>query len=276
MAVNLRGSFIAARAALVPMKAQGYGPHAVHLLDHRPACHQPRPRPLFGDQGRHQRLHPRRGARVLRLRHHRQRRRARQHPDRSASSCIAAPAFIKIDGGRHPARPPRQRRATSPMPSCSSPPTRPATSPARRSSSMAASCCPRATTSGSCRMILTSADGLALRQATADDNAALCRICLRTGDAGRTRPAREDDPALLGLIYAVPYQVLEPELAFVVTAGGEPRGYLSWAHATRRASTPAGDGAGIRRCSGGWRGPRRTDRSGAAATGRDMRSTIRA
>ena len=60
LAVNLQGTFLAARAALAPMKAQALRPHDLHLLDHRPARHQPRPRPLFGEQGRHQRLHPRR------------------------------------------------------------------------------------------------------------------------------------------------------------------------------------------------------------------------
>ena len=47
-------------------------------------------------------------------------------------------------GGRDPARPARQRRATSPTPSCSSPRTMPATSPARPSSSTAGSCCRKA------------------------------------------------------------------------------------------------------------------------------------
>ena len=37
-------------------------PHGLHLLDHRPARHQPRPWPLFGEQGRHQRLHQGGGA----------------------------------------------------------------------------------------------------------------------------------------------------------------------------------------------------------------------
>ena len=127
----------------LPMKAQRYGPHALHLVDHRPACHQPGPRPLFGEQGRHQRLHPRRGAGVLRLRHHRQRRRARQHPDRG-DAAASRRGLHQEHGRRHPARPPRHARATSPTPSSSSPPTMPATSPARPSSSTAANCCPKA------------------------------------------------------------------------------------------------------------------------------------
>ena len=72
----------------------GLRPDAVHLVHHRPACHQPRPRPLFGDEGRHQRLYPLGRAGILGLRHHRQRRRTRQHPDRGGRSS-AAPAFIK-------------------------------------------------------------------------------------------------------------------------------------------------------------------------------------
>lgn len=65
-------------------------------------------------------------------------------------------------------------------------------------------------------MILDFGDGLFLRQATADDHPRLCIVCLRTGDAGRDATGREDDPMLMGQIYAVPYQVLEPDFAFVV------------------------------------------------------------
>ena len=65
-------------------------------------------------------------------------------------------------------------------------------------------------------MILDFGNGLFLRQATADDHPRLCMICLQTGDAGRDATGREDDPTLMGQIYAVPYQVLEPDFAFVV------------------------------------------------------------
>ena len=37
LAVNLKGTFLAAQAALTPMKAQALRPHDLHLLDHRPA-----------------------------------------------------------------------------------------------------------------------------------------------------------------------------------------------------------------------------------------------
>jgi ribosomal protein S18 acetylase RimI-like enzyme len=69
-------------------------------------------------------------------------------------------------------------------------------------------------------------DGFAIRQATPADHAALNLVCLRTGDAGRDATAREDDPDLLGLIYAVPYQVLEPSLAFAIEGSGGVCGYL--------------------------------------------------
>jgi ribosomal protein S18 acetylase RimI-like enzyme len=50
-------------------------------------------------------------------------------------------------------------------------------------------------------------------------------VCLLTGDAGRDATDREDDPELLGLIYAVPYQVHAPEFAFVVEG---PRGVCGY------------------------------------------------
>ncbi|MEW9834672.1 GNAT family N-acetyltransferase [Mesorhizobium marinum] len=75
-------------------------------------------------------------------------------------------------------------------------------------------------------MILDLGGGFVLRHALAADHEALCRVCLMTGDAGADASAREDDPTLMGQIYAVPYQVLEPDLAFVLE--GEPgvSGYL--------------------------------------------------
>jgi ribosomal protein S18 acetylase RimI-like enzyme len=75
-------------------------------------------------------------------------------------------------------------------------------------------------------------DGFWLRQATAADHDALCKICLRTGDAGRDATGREDDPALLGMLYAVPYQVLEPDFAFVVEGPDGACGYVLGARDT--------------------------------------------
>jgi ribosomal protein S18 acetylase RimI-like enzyme len=69
-------------------------------------------------------------------------------------------------------------------------------------------------------------DGFILRQATAADHGALSIVCLKTGDAGKDATAREDDLALLGLIYAIPYQLFEPDLAFVIDGPGGVSGYV--------------------------------------------------
>jgi ribosomal protein S18 acetylase RimI-like enzyme len=75
-------------------------------------------------------------------------------------------------------------------------------------------------------MIHDFGDGFFLRQATAADHGALLSICLKTGDAGKDATAREDDPDMLGLVYAVPYQVFEPDLAFIVEGPNGPAGYV--------------------------------------------------
>ena len=75
-------------------------------------------------------------------------------------------------------------------------------------------------------MMLDFGDGFFLRQATADDRPALCMVCLKTGDAGKDATWREDDPTLMGQIYAVPYQVLEPEHAYVIDGAEGVAGYL--------------------------------------------------
>ena len=75
-------------------------------------------------------------------------------------------------------------------------------------------------------MILDLGEGFALRQATATDHADLATVCLKTGDAGQDATAREDDPQLLGLIYAIPYQVLEPDFAFVIEGPNGVSGYV--------------------------------------------------
>ena len=58
--------------------------------------------------------------------------------------------------------------------------------------------------------------GYLLRRATPADHRPFEKICLETGDAGRDATWREDDPALMGQIFAVPYQVLESEFAFAI------------------------------------------------------------
>lgn len=75
-------------------------------------------------------------------------------------------------------------------------------------------------------MILDLGHGFALRSATEEDHPALKNVCLQTGNAGMDASATEDDPDLLGLIYAVPYQVLEPDFAFVVENEDGVCGYL--------------------------------------------------
>lgn len=69
-------------------------------------------------------------------------------------------------------------------------------------------------------------EGYSLRQARWNDYAALNRVCLLTGDSGKDASAREDDPDLLGLIYAVPYQVYAPQFAFVVQGPDGVCGYV--------------------------------------------------
>ncbi|CAN5783606.1 GNAT family N-acetyltransferase [soil metagenome] len=55
---------------------------------------------------------------------------------------------------------------------------------------------------------------------------ALYRICLATGDDGSDATGRYRDPQLLGHVYAAPYGVLEPELAFVVEDSDGVGGYV--------------------------------------------------
>ena len=75
-------------------------------------------------------------------------------------------------------------------------------------------------------MILPLGEGFSLRQATAADHSDLAMVCLKTGDAGKDATGLEDDPQLLGLIYAIPYQVLEPDFAFVIDGPDGVSGYV--------------------------------------------------
>lgn len=75
-------------------------------------------------------------------------------------------------------------------------------------------------------MVLDLGSGFLLRQATEADHPALRMVCLRTGDAGEDATAREDDPDLIGQIYAVPYQVFAPDFAFVIDNPSGVAGYL--------------------------------------------------
>lgn len=90
-------------------------------------------------------------------------------------------------------------------------------------------------------MLLDFGDGFVLRQATAGDHEALRLVCLRTGDSGEDATAREDDPRLLGNIYAVPYQVYAPDFAFVVDGPEGVAGYVLGAPDTAAFNTAMRD-----------------------------------
>jgi ribosomal protein S18 acetylase RimI-like enzyme len=65
------------------------------------------------------------------------------------------------------------------------------------------------------------------------DLADLYRVCLQTGDHGQDATAQFRDPDLLGHVYAAPYGVLEPALAFVVEDHAGVGGYCLAALDTR-------------------------------------------
>lgn len=65
-----------------------------------------------------------------------------------------------------------------------------------------------------------------IRPATAADHADLMRVCLKTGDSGQDGTHLYDDPDLLGLVYAVPYQVFAPDFAFVLDGPEGVCGYV--------------------------------------------------
>lgn len=54
-----------------------------------------------------------------------------------------------------------------------------------------------------------------IRRFRADDLPALYDICLKTGDSGQDATHLYADPWIIGEIYAAPYGVLQPDLAFV-------------------------------------------------------------
>ncbi len=65
-----------------------------------------------------------------------------------------------------------------------------------------------------------------IRAAQEADHPALLAICLQTGADGQDATGREDDPDLVGLIYAVPYQLACPEFSFVIEDAAGPCGYV--------------------------------------------------
>jgi ribosomal protein S18 acetylase RimI-like enzyme len=65
-----------------------------------------------------------------------------------------------------------------------------------------------------------------VRPYRSDDLDALYRVCLETGDAGRDATALHHDPTLLGHVYAAPYALFEPGLAFVLEDERGVGGYV--------------------------------------------------
>lgn len=68
--------------------------------------------------------------------------------------------------------------------------------------------------------------GFVIRKAQARDHKALSLICLATADSGADASHFPDDPALPGLYFALPYQVYEPDFAFVVQDAQGICGYV--------------------------------------------------
>jgi ribosomal protein S18 acetylase RimI-like enzyme len=54
----------------------------------------------------------------------------------------------------------------------------------------------------------------------------LYRICLQTGDAGQDATSMFDDPRILGNVFAAPYGLFEPSLAFVAEDEAGVGGYI--------------------------------------------------
>ena len=69
-------------------------------------------------------------------------------------------------------------------------------------------------------------EGFRIRLASREDHDALKTVCLQTGDSGRDATEIEDDPDLLGLIFAVPYQVFEPSFAYAIEDASGVCGYI--------------------------------------------------
>ena len=82
-------------------------------------------------------------------------------------------------------------------------------------------------------MIASRMTGMRIRRYRPGDLADLYRICLETGDGGNDATALYRDPDLPGHIYAAPYGVLEPSLAFVLEDPAGVGGYCLAALDTR-------------------------------------------
>jgi ribosomal protein S18 acetylase RimI-like enzyme len=65
-----------------------------------------------------------------------------------------------------------------------------------------------------------------IRPYRSDDLDALYRICVQTADSGQDATSMFRDPRLPGHVYAAPYALLEPSLAFVAQDAGGVGGYI--------------------------------------------------
>jgi ribosomal protein S18 acetylase RimI-like enzyme len=72
-----------------------------------------------------------------------------------------------------------------------------------------------------------------IRPFRAEDLDALYAICLATGDHGQDAAAHYDDKRIVGEIYAAPYAVFEPDLAFVTEDDEGVGGYIVGTRDTR-------------------------------------------
>ena len=61
-----------------------------------------------------------------------------------------------------------------------------------------------------------SALGFTIRSMTRNDQDAVCKVCLRTGDAGKDATDQFKDGCLLGKRWVLPYFEHSPELSFVL------------------------------------------------------------
>jgi ribosomal protein S18 acetylase RimI-like enzyme len=68
--------------------------------------------------------------------------------------------------------------------------------------------------------------GAIIRPYAAADFDAISEICLRTGELGQDATGLYSSDELLADIYARPYLLLEPELAFVLARGDRVKGYI--------------------------------------------------
>ncbi|KAG1815541.1 acyl-CoA N-acyltransferase [Suillus subaureus] len=73
-----------------------------------------------------------------------------------------------------------------------------------------------------------------IRPATKADQSAISNICLLTANAGTSSKHLHSHPALPGLIYALPYLILESTWGFVLDDDGEVVGYTLGAFDTRK------------------------------------------